>query len=31
MRVSSLRYMAGGGAELTDIVRWVSPGPVRCR
>jgi D-arabinose 1-dehydrogenase-like Zn-dependent alcohol dehydrogenase len=26
MRVSSLRYMAGGGAELTDIVRWVSPG-----
>jgi len=23
--------MAGGGAELTDIVRWVAPGPVRCR
>jgi len=23
--------MAGGGAELTDIVRWVSQGPVRCR
>ena len=31
MRVSCLRYMAGGGAELADIVRWVSPGPVRCR